>query len=217
MTTGSRKQQLDDVVDALAARWDDEPTHILVHAFPMLAEGVPVPIRRLAERAGVDERTAVKAVRTSKAETDDQSNITSLFGIGFSPTVHRVVAPAAALYTCCGLVAQTVARLAQVRIQIRSADPVSGTIIKLDVSPSGLRDIDPGNAVCTFARGARDDMINRPYQTFCRHIRYFESEKTAEEFIRLETVRFPVDIADCYWAAELLVEKAWGIGRRRSG
>lgn len=213
MTASAQAEKLNDLVDALAARWENEPTHLLVHAFPLLAEGKPAAIGELAERAGMSERAAIDAVRHSKADVDDENNVTSLFGVGFSPTAHRIETSAATIYACCGLVAQTFAQLARRNIQVRSIDPVSGGTVRLEISPGGLLAAAPKTAGCIFAHGAREDIINNPYQTFCRHVRYCESEETADQFIRLEPGRFRVGVEDCNRAAARLAKQAWRVER----
>jgi hypothetical protein len=213
MAASAKTEKLHDLVDALAARWENEPTHLLIHAFPLLAEGKPAPIGELAERAGLTERAAIEAVRNSRADVDDENNVTSLFGVGLSPSAHRIDTHAATIYACCGLVAQTIAQLAQRNIQIRSADPVSGGTVTLDVSPGGLLAVAPKTTSCIFAHGAREDIINNPYQTFCRHVRYCESEETADRFIQLEPGRFGVDVEECNRAAARLAKQAWSVER----
>ena len=80
MSVRELRPELVRTVGHIAARWPRADTEILKYAFPLLAEGRPVSVSRLAQAAGTSAEAVEQTVVAGRVELDDNGDIGEVFG-----------------------------------------------------------------------------------------------------------------------------------------
>jgi hypothetical protein len=196
-------------VGHIVKRWQATDTALLRLLFPILADGRPVSLRRLAEAAGTDEATVEAALRLGHVDRDSQGRAVELFGLGLRSTRHRVLLGDVALYSCCAVVALTAPALLGRTVSVESVDPVANRVVRLVASPYGLERVEPQGAVGCLAVTREDDVLSNVREAFCSHVSVFPSPEAAGEFLEADPRRYAVSIADFHAAAVQLAAAVW--------
>lgn len=202
--------QLDEWAKAVvkaAPPLDAEDRRIMIATYRLLAEGDPVP------ESAVVEATHLTAERVEKSLggwplvlRDEDDRVVGFWGMHahhVEPT-HAVTHEDTAIYGWCALDTLFIPEIVDREMRVESTDPTSGARIGLTVSPDGIADLDPPEAVVSFLlpeEGDKfaDDAIAR----FCHQIYFFESPRSAETWIADRPDRF-----------FLTVQEAFELGRR---
>ncbi|MEE8583407.1 MAG: organomercurial lyase, partial [Acidobacteriota bacterium] len=109
---------MSSTIDLLADRW--EGAGPLLACFPLLAQGEPLPIGRIAEAAGVDIQLIEQALRTARCKCDENGCLTDLFGMSLEPTHHRLEIEGRVVFSCCALWAHVIPRLVERWAEVES-------------------------------------------------------------------------------------------------
>ena len=185
---------LAETVAHLAARWQSADTGVLRRVFPLLGKGeLPNP-EKLAVSAGVPLPLAQTALNDPKIGSDDQGCVTEVFGITFHPTLHRLSVGRVQLFSCCALVAHTASRLIGKDVVIESVDPIDRTLVRLEITPDGLRDVDPPEAAASMIRTSTHALSANVAAALCSHVFHFSNRDNAEIFCAKNRARYPVSI-----------------------
>ena len=96
---------IETMIDYLAARWTGADKALLRQVFPLLAEGQPVAVERIAERTGAATDRIEQALLCARAGRDATGRVVELSGLMLSPTLHRLEVGGVALFCCCALLA----------------------------------------------------------------------------------------------------------------
>ena len=198
-----------DTVAHLAARWSHADKRILRAVFPLLAEGKPVPVTRIAEAIGALPSRVESALELGRAERDSEGRVVELSGLTLSPTMHRVEIDDIVLFSCCALLAQLVPLILGRPIRVESVDPVSRHLVRLDVVPEGVTAVMPATAVGSFVvtqpRGVAQDVG----ANFCSQVLFFASPDSASVFVEADPRRYTLGIDELHEAARMLYQEAW--------
>jgi len=139
-----------------------------------------------------------------------QGRVPELFGVSLAPTLHRIEIGEKTLFSCCALVAHTVATILEQDATIISTDPVSGEDIRIRVSANlELQDADPTASYGTLVDGEAGELLEDPRTKFCCHVKHFMDEASAIEFCRAYPGRYPVPIQEFHKAAQQLFGRIW--------
>jgi alkylmercury lyase len=209
MNDDSHRSAISDTIEHLAARWAHADKKILRSVFPLLAEGSPVPVTRIAEVTGALPSNVESALRDGRAGRDTEGRVIELSGLMLDPTMHRVEIGDIALFSCCALLALLVPALLGRSIRLESVDPVSRHIVRLDVGPDGVTTVKPEAAVSSFVvtepSGAAEDVG----ANFCSHVLLFASPDSASVFVGADPRRYTLGIDRLQEAARMLYQEAW--------
>ena len=115
--------QLVQTIEHLTTRWARADTAALKHVFPLLGEGRPVSLDRLAESSGMSTELAAQAVASGRVTLDGNGDIIELFGVTLTSTPRHVRADGLSLFSCCALVAHVVPRLLGRTVRVRAVGP----------------------------------------------------------------------------------------------
>lgn len=110
---------------------------------------------------------------------------------------HRLEIDGRTLYTWCAFDPLFVAPLLRETGRVTSTCPVTGTKITLIVDASGVRDVDPPQAVLSFLKpedGLGDDIIER----FCHYIHLFASPEAAQAWVAEHVGTFVLSVDDAF-------------------
>jgi hypothetical protein len=196
LTACALRPELVRTIEHLAARWARADTRILKHAFPLLAEGRPLSVNRLAQVARTTPESVRQAVDAGRVDLDHNGDIVGLFGVKLSRTRHRIQLEETVLFTCCALVAHVLPCLLGLRVEIRSEDPVTGDCVRLVVAPDGLRTVEPDSAVASMIVTDENAIQEDAPPHFCEHVQHFGSDKTGKVFAAGNSSRYVVTLAE---------------------
>jgi alkylmercury lyase len=207
--TGKNREDVAETIEHIAARWAEPDRRILRQIFPLLAVGQPVPVDRIAQVTGSDFPAVERALLLGRTGRDAEGRVTELFGVMLAPTVHRVEVDEAALFCCCALTAHLVPMLTQETATVESVDPVSRRLVRLTITPSGLRSVEPEDAVGTLVRTDREGVLGDVGANFCSHVHHFASSESAAEFVARVPGRYALAMDEYHEAARGLYGAIW--------
>ncbi|MCJ2530983.1 MAG: alkylmercury lyase [Candidatus Thermoplasmatota archaeon] len=166
----------------------------VIQCMRLLSEGRPLSPELIAAALGMS-RDDVKTVLSqlgSGAEVNEEGEVVAIMGLSLNPTVHRLQVAGKELFSWCASDAISLAAIIQKPVRVESPDPVSGATIRLEVSPEGVVEIDPGSAVVSWVTGVDATDIRA---SFCNSVNFFASPETADRWrsnrpgLRILTVR----------------------------
>jgi len=196
-------------IEHLAARWDRADRHILKYLFSLLAEGRPVSVNRLVEASGATSESVELALAGGRVEVDDNNQITQLYGVTLSQTLHRVETEHTILFTCCSLVSHVVPRVLARQGRVTSIDPVTGDPVRLLIAPEGLVSVEPKSAVASMIVTDEIDLEEDAPLSFCDHVHHFTTRSAATEFIERNPGRYEISLSELDAAARMLYSAVW--------
>ena len=209
MSTSELRPELVRTVGHIAARWPRADTHILKHAFPLLAQGRPVSVNRLAQAAGTSPVSVKRTVDPGRVELDENGNIGEVFGVTLKPTLHRIELKQTALFTCCAVVAHVLPRLLGRQIEVVSEDPVTGYCVRLTIAPEGVRSVEPDTAVASMILTDKNDLQQDAPLHLCNHVHHFRSSNAANAFAAGNTRRYVLALSELDAAAQRVYSTVW--------
>ncbi len=126
----------------------------LAAVFPtwrLLAEGHPVSPEQVASavKRPLDEvkRDLGKVEEFGFYGTNDQGNINNFFGLKVYETTHRLLMNGTELYAGCAIDSLFVPAFVGKTADVTSRCPISGTEIRLTVTPDGVTSLDPASTL----------------------------------------------------------------------
>ncbi|MEE9163865.1 MAG: organomercurial lyase [Thermoplasmata archaeon] len=155
---------------------------ILNQTWRLLARGQPVPLERVASSLGASREETLVILREFGAELDDDGKLVGM-GLSLKPTRHQVSIEGTEvpLYTWCVPDAIALAATLDKNVRIESPDPVTGEVVRLTVTPDGVEEVEPKNAMVSFLiprLGQLQDLRG----SVCHYQNLFTSVDTAREW-----------------------------------
>jgi alkylmercury lyase len=204
------KPTIETVAEALKAAvptLDPAEQRLALRLYRMLLAGKPVNTKDLATSIGADVGLVEAALgRWPGVFRDRKGRIVGFWGLAIRGMPHRLTADEGAITTWCAFDPLIIAPLVTEAARVESADPVSGEPIRLTVTPSGVRDLAPREAVVSML--APDGPFGHDVvESFCHFVHFFASEDTAEPWVSdhpgtfLLTVDEAFDVATRSWPA----------------
>ncbi|UCC85030.1 MAG: hypothetical protein JSW46_09000 [Gemmatimonadota bacterium] len=206
---GKHREHVAETIEHIAARWAEPDLRLLRQVFPLLAVGQPVAVDRIAQVTGSDPHEVERALLLGRTGRDEEGRVTELFGVMLAPTVHRVEVDEAALFCCCALTAHLVPILTRETAKVESVDPVSRRLVRLTISPSGVRSVEPETAVGTLIRTDREGVLGDVGANFCGHVQHFASSESAAEFVARVPGRYVLAMDEYHESARGLYSAIW--------
>lgn len=187
-------ERLSSTIRALAERWRD--AGVLLPGFSMLAAGRPVKTQRLAEVVGLSEEQLIEKLRAVRSQRDMQGHIVDLFGMSLSPTPHRLASDRGQFYACCALWAHAIPRFLGTNVEVRSVDPIDGTVVEIGVSPSGVQARRGDTVMATVATASDEEIASDVCEAFCHHVRHFSDADNARSFAVRDPRRIVAEVEE---------------------
>lgn len=165
-----------------------DKARLLIRTMRLLARGGPITRVEALDATvelGID-RTWAGAQLDAWAERDQDGRIIGL-GITHNPTPHQMTIDGHRMWAWCGMDTLIFAHILNTSIAVQAHAPVSGDVVRLHASPSGVTDIHPTDAVVT-ERVPRRDQVNFETQagiwgTLCHHNHFFPGRADAQEWV----------------------------------
>lgn len=100
-------------------------------------------------------------------------------------------------WTWCSYDTLFIAHLLGVTARVTSPCPITGDQVRLTVSPDGVSDVDPADAVVSLLNPDEpfDDNVR---QTFCHYVLFFASPDAAERWIEDNPGTFRLPVTDAF-------------------
>ena len=188
-----------------------ELSRLLVRLMRELAQGRPVPkerVDKIVADMNIDREGAYRLLG-EVAERDADNNVVGIMGLSLNDTPHRFYVNGTRMSAWCAEDTFFLPAVLDRTATVESKSPVTGERVSLTVSPQGVEEVDPADAVVSMVIVDPDDAdmgsVEAIWGIFCHHIFFFASREEAER-----------------WAAgrddiELLsVDEAYQLGRQLS-
>ena len=151
-------------------------------AIALLAEGTPVPLRRLAAAAGcTEEQVAATLHDIPRVEWDDDGNLIGL-GLSLAPTPHQVDIDRHRLFTWCAMDTVVLPVMLGRPVAVESTCPATDTTVRLTVTPQGVDSVVPQHAVISEVPPTKG--CNDFRSCVCDHGHFFADAAAAEHWRR---------------------------------
>lgn len=200
---------MDTTIEHLANRWAAADKQVLRHVFPLLAEGRPIQIEQIAEKAGTSVEIAEKALAKGRASLDAAGRVVELSGLTLTPSLHRVEVDGVALFSCCALLAHMTPFLLGRDVKLESVDLLDRRLIRFELSPTAVAAVAPAHAAATFVETEPMAMETNIAAAFCSHVHHFADRESASAFAASDERRYVVGIDEIRNAAEELYRTVW--------
>ncbi len=199
--------------------------HMAVKLMRMLAEGQSVSPQAAAGRLGVtpdDARYLFGRFQSmGMAELTSAGDLAGMV-LSLKPTEHKFRLNGRTLYAWCAVDTLFLAPVLQVEAEVQSTCPVTGVPVRLSVTPTGIRNLDPPGAfVSLVAPGVTAGItaecgpgLSGREGAFCTSVHFLASREAAEQWVtrRGGALVLPVDeafsIAYEIWARPFLAALA---------
>lgn len=151
-----------------------------------LSKGQPISPDELAEMWEVpleQVRTVLQAAaENGNAEIDSDGNLVGGI-LSLNPTSHSIFIGDRKLYAWCAYDAIYAPGVLAETARIESQDPVTGSPIQVVVTPQGIGEVNPKEAVVSIVQG-NTDMRGGPESPRCTQMLFFESSESASQWVK---------------------------------
>ncbi len=204
----AQKADLDSLMTSfleVVPDWTPEQQGLAVHLYRLLAQGRPVSRKRLATAADSPLETVREFLDswTGFHYEDDDGHIIGFGGLALREMPHRFKVNGRTLYTWCAWDSLFIPEIIKETARVESTCQATGDRIRLTVSPSGVKELDPAGAVMSFLIPDAGKVKENVMASFCHFVYFFCSGEAGEK-----------------WASEregillLSVKEAYELGRR---
>ncbi|GEM88679.1 organomercurial lyase MerB [Oceanithermus desulfurans] len=209
-----RTADLDVLFSKLSRLFSDGPqaevfSRLLPHAVVRLAAGRPVTPVELAAATG---RTAAEVGRLLQqlpgVEMDDAGNLVGM-GLTLRPTPHRFEVEGRSLYTWCAFDALLFPVILGKTVRVRSPCPGTGAPVRARVSPAGLEELDPPEAVVSLRV---PDTFENLRGSFCGFVHFFRSAAAAADWLRSRPDAVVLSVDEAFALGRRLAYDRFGVG-----
>jgi alkylmercury lyase len=172
----------------------------------LLAKGRPVSAEQLAEswKLPLDQvHTILNQARGKRIEVDENGDLIGAGGLSLSPTSHRLRVNGSTLYAWCAFDAMFLPGFLGQRVEIESADPISGDPIRLTITPEGPTSYSPESTMLSIAIPGVSCSIERqgPGSEVCDQMHFFSSPESAQVWLDQHPGAVMLTVEQAYQAA----------------
>ena len=174
-----------------------ELVRLLARGYPVTREHLVSVLQMTAEQVG--EVLAALA----DLEVDPSGNVVG-WGLTFIPTPHHFRVNGQTFYIWCALDALIYPALLQVTANVESSCPVSGTLVSLSVTPTGVHDLAPPGSVVSLVIPEQGSACDRGRGSFCNRSLFFRSRQDALTWRASSPTARLLSVADAYQVGRLM-------------
>jgi alkylmercury lyase len=202
-----------------------EEQRAAVTLYRELAKGQVVDAEQLARALDVSpaEGRALLARDSIKAFTyaDDQGRVLGFGGLAVPQMQHRFEVDGRTLWTWCAWDSLFIPEILGKPARVESRDPENGQVVKLLVSPDGIKSAEPTDAVVSFLLPDGNDFRTSAANVmanFCHFVFFFASRSSGERWMVKHPGTFLYSLDEAFNLAKRLNAKNFGpeLARRTS-
>ena len=172
----------------------------------LLAEGRPISPARIAAELDISPDDVTSALEQSTAvELDKEGNVTGAFGLTLTPTPHRLQANCHELYAWCALDTLYIPGVIGQTAQVESTCPVTGTKIRLTVTPDGIEALEPAAAVVAIAIPEAPQACHSIRESFCGHVHFLGSREAVSEWSAKNQKTIVLSVDDAHKVGQIML------------
>ena len=197
---------IDTVFDTLTAKLcdlDEAEQLVALALYRELRRGVPVSDNESAQVQSRDAHDVSALLQTPALDSliyrDDDGLIVGFGGRAVVPMNHRFRVNGRTLYTWCAWDALFLVDVLNVRAEIESTCPQTGTAIHVTVSRAGVERIEPKEAVISFLfpdAPLFEQSAGQTIASFCHYVHFLESPEVAEQWTAKHEGTFALSVDD---------------------
>ena len=185
-----------------------EGSRLLIALYRRLAaEGRPVTpdeVSQIAAELDVSSDQAAELIERT-AERDDDGAVRGIVGLSLNNHPHRFRVGGRELTNWCALDPLLIVPTMSEDVELESTDPQTGEVVRVSVSPDGVKAQEPEQAVISIVVPELGgfESVEAVWMTFCHQVHFFSSREAGEQF-------FAAKDHEVYF---LTLEEAFALGR----
>jgi alkylmercury lyase len=181
---------------AAAPALTEREQHLAISLYRLLAEGEPVEVGVLADRAEIALEEVERALPEWRGIfTDEQDRVIGFLGLSIRPMPHRLTVAGRTLYAWCAYDTLFLPELLGSTAEVESQCPTTRERIALSVSGTEVSNLRPPQAVLSYLH--KDEPVDQHViNTFCHYIHFFANPHAAAEWTAKNDGTFTISIAE---------------------
>ncbi|GCE05314.1 alkylmercury lyase MerB [Dictyobacter aurantiacus] len=183
-------------------------TKLWLELLRLLGQGSAVEPGRLAEVMGMTEEALLEQLKELPKIEYNASGQVVAAGISLLPTKHHFLVQGHELFTWCAFDSLAYPVILQQPVQVASSCPITNEIIRLRVTPDGLKDVEPEGAYIAIALPSANEMCSDIRTSFCNQTHFFTSEQAARQWVQTHTNAVPLPVGEAY---QIVRQVAWQV------
>jgi alkylmercury lyase len=204
MTAENRLEELAATLrDSMREGVDQNDPLLFRRLVVLLSDGRPISPERLAAELGRSREDVVSVLRKRLSlEWDAAGNLVGA-GLTLNPTPHRFELNGRVLFTWCALDSLMFPGLIGQTVHVQSPCASTGTPIRVTVTPHGVEQLEPPQAVVSLVTPEASADIRR---VFCDYVHFFRSPQAASAWLDQHPGATILPVGDAYQVGKYLVE-----------
>jgi len=199
MTIRPDTPSLEAVAESLAGTFPGAEDAPLARALLReLTHGQPVSAAALATSTGRDQDDVTTTLaRWPNVRRDQHGRVEAFGGLSLRPTKHRLEVRGRRLYTWCAWDTLFLPALLDDQAQVESTCPMTGTEVRLTVTPDRVLAARPEDVCVSFPppeQTTTDEII----ESFCCHVHFLAYADTADRWASAHPGIFALGLADAF-------------------
>ncbi|MBI3606911.1 MAG: alkylmercury lyase [Nitrospirae bacterium] len=188
---------LADEVAGWFPKLSKEEQQLSLQLYRLLAQGSPVSPEQLAARLALPPELVLQTLRRWPGVFyDERERVIGYWGLALPEMAHRFTVNGRRLYTWCAWDSLFLPELIGETARVESTCPVTGTVVRLVVSPQAIIEMDPAGAVMSFltpdAARVQEDVIIH----FCHFVHFFRSAEAGQRWVSEHDGTFLLSMQD---------------------
>jgi alkylmercury lyase len=228
MMSTSNSPTLDQYWERLESElhvFSPEEQRAAVTLYQELAKGQAVDAEQLARALGVSpaEGRALLARDSIKAFVypDEDGRVLGFGGLAAAPMQHRFEVEGRTLWTWCAWDSLFIPEILGQPARVESRDPENHEVVRLLVSPDGIKSAEPADAVVSFLSPDGNDFRTSAANVmanFCDFVFFFTSRSSGERWVTRHPGTFLYSLDEAFSLAKRLNARNFGpeLARRAS-
>lgn len=179
--------------------------------YRLLANGLPVPVGKLAEASGIDDAEISKTLSSwAGVQFDDNGNVIGFWGLTVKPMQHQLILEDKTLYTWCAWDGLFIPELLGKPATLITQCPISKTRLSVFVDDKANFETPTPEIIMSFLEPRQamfdEDIIGQ----FCHYIYLFQDRKTARQWTASNPNTVLLDLTQAMELGRLKNKKQFG-------
>ncbi|WP_296736317.1 organomercurial lyase [Mesorhizobium sp.] len=218
--TEAKVPALDEYWQVLESRlpnFSREEQHAAIALYRALATGHPVDAERFGRALGISATSGHALLQRDSIKPlvylDDRGSILGFGGLAATAMHHRFEVGDCTLSTWCAWDSLFLPEILDRPARVTSADPESGEVVRLVVTPERIESVEPGETVVSFVLpdvGIFDVSAANVMAKFCHFVFFFASRSSGERWTASRPGTFLYSLDDAFALARRLNARNFG-------
>ncbi len=201
---------LDEIARAIANALHCDHRAFCLQLLRFLANGQPVSPEQLATTLDISHNEVTTILRQlPDIEYNDEGNIVAS-GLSLLPTSHHFQVNGHALFTWCAMDALTYPMMLQQPAYVESLCPVTGTMIRLNVTPESVEFLEPVSAVVSFVIPEKARTCCDVKGSFCCNVLFFSSLEVTSVWRSEHQEAMVLPVGEAHQVARMVARYRYG-------